>query len=76
MPTRPDIDDRQFRPSCVAKSAESDKQYGKQATDPVEEARERLLDLEAAIERRYLKAPLGTSNADVSLQTITSSITR
>ena len=70
------MEERKFRPSCVPKSCESEKKYGKDATDPVEEARERLLDLEANIERRYLKAPLGTSNADVSLQTITSSITR
>jgi len=32
-----------------------------------------LLELEGAIERRYLKAPLGHSNASVNLQTITSS---
>ena len=76
MPNKGDIDKRKFRPSCLPKNAANDKIFGKDATNPVEEARERLLSLEAAIERRYLKAPLGFSNADVSLQTITSSITR
>ena len=74
MPNKGDIDRRKFRPSCLPKSSANDKLFGKDATDPVEEARERLLNLEEAIERRYLKAPLGTSSAEVSLQTITSSI--
>ena len=51
-------------------------EFGADAANPVEEAKERLLDLEANIERRYLKAPLGVSNTDISLQTITSSITK
>jgi len=46
------------------------------ATNPIEEARQRLLELEMAIERRYLKAPLGKSNAEVNLQTITSGSTK
>ena len=54
----------------------ADDEFGADAVNPVEEAKERLLDLEANIERRYLKAPLGVSNTDISLQTITSSITK
>ena len=76
VPNKGDIDKRKFRPSCLPKNAETDKIFGKDAANPVEEARDRLLSLEGAIERRYLKAPLGFSNADVSLQTITSSITK
>ena len=38
--------------------------------DPVEVGRSRLLELEAAIERRYLKAPLGFSH-EVTLKKIT-----
>lgn len=76
LPSRPDIEQRNFRPSSLPKNAENDRLFGKDATNPVDEARERLLDLEAAIERRYLKAPLGQSNSDISLQTITSSITK
>ena len=67
MPNRPDIDTRNFRASCEPPKGEDDDRE-----DPISEARERLLDLEAHIERRYLKAPLGNSNAEVSLQTITS----
>ena len=68
MPNRPDIDTRDFRPAC-----EVDDNPNDDTPDPISEARERLLELEAAIERRYLKAPLGHSNAEVSLKTITSS---
>ena len=50
-------------------------EYGRDATNPVEEARERLIDLELNIERRYLKAPLG-SNAHINLNTITARITK
>ena len=50
-------------------------EYGRNATNPVEEARERLKDLELNIERRYLKAPLGT-NAHINLNTITARITK
>ncbi|XP_023228332.1 bromodomain adjacent to zinc finger domain protein 2B-like isoform X1 [Centruroides sculpturatus] len=35
--------------------------------NPVEAAKERLLLLEAAIERRYLRAPLGTSSSELKL---------
>ncbi len=66
LPDRPDIETRDFRPSCCP----ADK--GDDRPDPISEARERLLELEAAIERRYLKAPLGHSNAEISLHTITS----
>ena len=48
-------------------------EYGPNATNPVEEARERLMDLEKNIERRYLKAPLGIT-PHVKLQTITTKI--
>ena len=50
-------------------------EYGRNATNPVEEARARLKDLELNIERRYLKAPLGT-NAHINLNTITARITK
>ena len=67
-PNRPDIETRNFRPSCETRRGSKDER-----TDPVAEARERILDLEFNIERRYLKAPLGVSNNEVSLKTITSS---
>ena len=67
-PNRPDIETRNFRPSCETRRSSKDER-----TDPVAEARERILDLEFNIERRYLKAPLGVSNTEVSLKTITSS---
>merc|ERR1712106_463289 len=38
--------------------------------DPVIVACQKLLELEAAIERRYLKAPLGRSNNNVTLEAI------
>ena len=71
------IDARTFRPACCYKNGKPvnvNDEYGKNATNPVEEARERLIDLELNIERRYLKAPLG-SNANINLQTITARIT-
>lgn len=71
MPNRPDIETRSFRPSCEPPSGPNDKR-----ADPIEEARQRLLELEANIERRYLKAPLGVSNSEVSLETITSSASK
>ncbi len=43
----------QWRPSD-ADAADADEHV-----DPIDLARQRLLDVEAAIERRYLKAPLG-----------------
>eukprot|EP00092_Neocalanus_flemingeri_P068100 GFUD01083168.1.p1 GENE.GFUD01083168.1~~GFUD01083168.1.p1 ORF type:complete len:2042 (+),score=445.04 GFUD01083168.1:252-6377(+) len=67
MPDRPLVDTLSFRPSCE-EPLEDDTRL-----DPVEVARQRLLELELAIERRYLKAPLGQSNHDVTLQTITDS---
>ena len=67
MPDRPLVDTLSFRPSCE-EPLENDTRL-----DPVEVARQRLLELELAIERRYLKAPLGQSNHDVTLQTITDS---
>ena len=67
-PNRPDIETRNFRPSCETRRSSKDERV-----DPVAEARERILDLEFNIERRYLKAPLGVSNTEVSLKTITSS---
>ncbi len=72
-----DIDGRTFRPACFPFPADGSKdEFGKDATNPVQEAKDRLLELEANIERRYLKAPLGVSNADISLQTITSNVTK
>ncbi len=72
LPNRPDIETRKFRPSCCLPE---DSDNDSDCADPIEEAKQRLLELEANIERRYLKAPLGHSNAEVSLQTITSSTT-
>ncbi|XP_059475219.1 bromodomain adjacent to zinc finger domain protein 2B-like isoform X2 [Neocloeon triangulifer] len=46
-----------FRASCLPPEDEDDERQ-----DPVLIAKERLADLEAAIERRYLKPPLGTSS--------------
>ena len=71
------IDSRSFRPACLynTNSVDLKDEYGPEATNPVEEARERLIDLELNIERRYLKAPLG-SNANINLQTITARITK
>ena len=75
-----DIDSRKFRPACMSTQTNVNgvktDDFDDDVANPVEEAKERLLDLEANIERRYLKAPLGVSNADISLQTITSSITK
>lgn len=71
------MEGRKFRPACLPPPADGSKdEFGKDATNAVQEAKDRLLDLEANIERRYLKAPLGVSNSDISLQTITSSITK
>ena len=67
MPDRPLVDTLSICPSCE-EALENDTRL-----DPVEVARQRLLELELAIERRYLKAPLGQSNHDVTLQTITDS---
>ena len=62
MLDRPLIDNLNFRASC-----EEECEAG---LDPVEVGRSRLLELEAAIERRYLKAPLGFSH-EVTLKKIT-----
>jgi len=43
-----------FRPSCMPAEGEYEKKK-----NPVELAKDRLMSLEAAIERRYLKPPLG-----------------
>lgn len=43
-----------FRPSCMP----AEGGYGN-TKNPVELAKDRLMSLEAAIERRYLKPPLG-----------------
>ena len=39
-----------------------------QRANPIQLAKERLLSLEAAIERRYLKAPLGHRSSSFSLK--------
>ena len=77
VPNNGEIDSRSFRPACLynTNSVDLKDEYGPEATNPVEEARERLIDLELNIERRYLKAPLG-SNANINLQTITARITK
>ena len=64
MPDRPLVDTLVFRASCEDK-AEDDERL-----DTVEVIRQRLTELEAAIERRYLKAPLGFSQ-EVTLKKIT-----
>ncbi|KAK7789353.1 hypothetical protein R5R35_011648 [Gryllus longicercus] len=51
-----------FRPACVPLDGPNDTRK-----DPVALAKERLLSLEAAIERRYLRPPLGISTGDVTL---------
>lgn len=53
----------QFRPSCLDGHVEE----GDQRVNPITLAKDRLLCLEAAIERRYLKPPLGISVGDVNL---------
>jgi len=56
VPPRVSTDeDVKFRASSLAPEDEDDDRQ-----DPVMIAKERLADLEAAIERRYLKPPLGT----------------
>ena len=64
MPDRPLVDTLVFRASCE-EELENDERL-----DAVEVVRERLTELEAAIERRYLKAPLGFSQ-EVTLKKIT-----
>ena len=61
--SKDDVDQRTFRPSClyIRDQVNLNDEFGPEATNPVEEARERLLDLEQNIERRYLNAPLGFS---------------
>ncbi|XP_067003297.2 bromodomain adjacent to zinc finger domain protein 2B isoform X3 [Anabrus simplex] len=49
-----------FRPSCVPADGDT-------RQNPIEIAKTRLLSLEAAIERRYLRPPLGVSTGDVTL---------
>ena len=64
MPDRPLVDTLVFRASCEDKAEEDER------LDIVEVIRQRLTELEAAIERRYLKAPLGFSQ-EVTLKKIT-----
>ena len=64
MPDRPLVDTLVFRSSCEEKLDNDDR------LDAVEVVRQRLTELEAAIERRYLKAPLGFSQ-EVTLKKIT-----
>ena len=65
LPERNEHDVSEFRPACEPCSEDDPR------LDPIALAKIRLLDLEANIERRYLKAPLGHSNASISLKTIT-----
>ena len=64
IPDKPLVDSLSFRPSCLAVEGDGDKRL-----NPVMVAKERLLELENAIERRYLKAPLGQTK-DATLQHI------
>jgi hypothetical protein len=57
-------DTLKLRPSC-----EEDAENDPESVNVVEVCRQRLLELEAAVERRYLKAPLGNSRI-ASLQSI------
>lgn len=66
VPDRPLVDTLRFRASCLEEGEECDPT----ALNILEVSRTRLLEMEAAIERRYLKAPLGQSK-QASLQTIT-----
>merc|ERR1719414_1495681 len=59
------VDSLSFRPSCLSTEGDGDKRL-----NPVTVAKQRLLELENAIERRYLKAPLGQTK-DATLQHIT-----
>merc|ERR1712088_1256284 len=65
IPDKPLVDSLSFRPSCLATEGDGDKRL-----NPVTVAKQRLLELESAIERRYLKAPLGQTK-DATLQHIT-----
>ena len=76
VPNKGDIEKRKFRPACLYNMGKVDlnDEFGPEAVNAVEEARDRLIDLELNIERRYLKAPLGTT-AHVNMQTIATKIT-
>merc|ERR1712083_307879 len=65
IPDKPLVDSLSFRPSCLAMEGDEDTRQ-----NAVVVAKQRLLELESAIERRYLKAPLGQSK-DATLQHIT-----
>ncbi|XP_065342167.1 bromodomain adjacent to zinc finger domain protein 2B-like isoform X13 [Cloeon dipterum] len=68
VPPRASTDETiQFRASCLTPDDEDEERQ-----DPVMIAKERLADLEAAIERRYLKPPLGTS-CELSLSNLQAS---
>ena len=69
IPDRLLADTLQFRPSCETGSDD------REGLNTVEVSKQRLLELEAAIERRYLKAPLGASKT-ASIQNITASTER
>ncbi|KAJ9583619.1 hypothetical protein L9F63_022042, partial [Diploptera punctata] len=63
VPARVTTDENiNFRPSCLPAHGE----YAN-TRNPIEIAKDRLMSLEAAIERRYLKPPLGVSTGDVNL---------
>ena len=64
VPDRLLSDTLKLRPSC-----EEDAENDPESVNVVEVCRQRLLELEAAVERRYLKAPLGNSRI-ASLQSI------
>ena len=68
IPEKPLVDCLSFRPSCLGSEGEQDTRL-----NPVAVAKQRLLELEAAIERRYLKAPLGQSK-EASLANITTQV--
>merc|ERR1711974_36673 len=65
IPDKPLVDSLSFRPSCLSTEGDGDTRL-----NPVTVAKQRLLELENAIERRYLKAPLGQTK-DATLQHIT-----
>jgi len=64
IPDKPLVDSLSFRPSCLAMEGDEDTRQ-----NAVVVAKQRLLELENAIERRYLKAPLGQSK-DATLKNI------
>ena len=53
MPDRPLVDTLRFRPSCLEEGEEEEEDPTTTTNNTLEVARSRLLELEAAIERRY-----------------------